>query len=220
MDDPGISTREHVHALRGLARLNRVSRIERTVLRALKPFLGQEPLSVLDIAAGSGDLIASLAERTSNHNIRFTGCDISATACEQMRASFEQLCNSASDRLSIVRCDALSDPLPRGHDIVMCHLFLHHLSEPDIVRLLGSMREAAGRAVIITDLRRTRRGYALALLASRLLTRSRIVHTDALLSVQGALTNDELRDLAIEAGYAEPCIRNVWPQRMLLLWEA
>lgn len=220
MDDPGISRSDHVRALRGLARLNRVSRIERTVDRALKPFLGQEPLSVLDVAAGSGDLIASLAERTNNHNIRFTGCDISPTACEQMRAGFEQLEKPTTDRLSVARCDALSDPLPRGYDIVMCHLFLHHLSEPDIVRLLSSMRQVAGRAVIITDLRRTRRGYALALLASRLLTRSRIVHTDALRSVQSALTNNELRDLAIEAGYEDPCIRNAWPQRMLLVWEA
>lgn len=220
MDDPGISTKEHVHALRGLARLNRVSRIERTILRALRPYLGEEPLSVLDVAAGSGDLIASLARRTSNDRIRFTGCDISATACDQMRRHFDRLGEPVSARLSMVQCDALSDPLPKGHDIVMCHLFLHHLAEPDIVGLLRKMREAAGRAVIITDLRRTRRGYALALLASRLLTRSRIVHTDALRSVQGALTSNELRDLAIEAGYAEPCIRSVWPQRMLLVREA
>lgn len=220
MDDPGISTRDHVHALRGLARLNRVSRIERTVLRALKPFLGEEPLSVLDVAAGSGDLIASLARRTTGHRLRFTGCDISATACEQMRNNFDRLGETVSARLSAVQCDALSDPLPKGHDIVMCHLFLHHLAEPDIVRLLGSMREAAGKAVVITDLRRTRRGYALALLASRLLTHSRVVHTDALLSVRGSLTSDELRELAIQAGYGKPCIRNVWPQRMLLVWEA
>ncbi|MBL4699421.1 MAG: hypothetical protein JKX70_11375 [Phycisphaerales bacterium] len=82
------------------------------------------------------------------------------------------------------------------------------------------MRESASKAVIITDLRRTRRGYVLAWLASRLLTRSPVVHTDALLSVRGALTTSELHELAISAGYDKPCIRTVWPQRILLTWRA
>jgi 2-polyprenyl-3-methyl-5-hydroxy-6-metoxy-1,4-benzoquinol methylase len=219
MDDPGISTEDHALALRGLARLNRASMIERTVLRALRPYLGEQPLSVLDVAAGSGDLITSLARSTSGYPVRFTGCDISETACRHMRSGFESLGEAFSDRLTSVRLDGLSDPLPQGYDIVMCHLFLHHLSEPDIVHLLSTMRDAARRAVIVTDLRRSRRGYALALLASRLLTRSHVVHTDALLSVRGALTNAELRDLAIRSGYGEPCIQNVWPQRMLLTWK-
>lgn len=225
MDDPGISPGDHDHALRGLARLNRASKIEHTVFNALKPYLheqGDRPLRVLDVAAGSGDLIASLARRTAaaGHDVCFTGCDISATACRHMASNFEKLGDGVSDRLSATRCDALNDPLPQGHDIVMCHLFLHHLDQPDIVRLLRSMRESAHKAVIITDLRRTRRGYALALLASRLLTRSHVVHTDALLSVRGALTGAELADLAKQAGYDDPCIRNVWPQRMLMIWRA
>ena len=225
MDDPGISAGDHDRALRGLARLNRASRIEHTVFNALKPYLpehGDQPLRVLDVAAGSGDLIASLARRTAavGHDIRFTGCDISATACRHMASNFEILGDGVSDRLSATRCDALKDPLPQGHDIVMCHLFLHHLDEQDIVRLLRSMRESARKAVIITDLRRTRRGYALALLASRLLTRSHIVHNDSLLSVRAALNSPELADLANRAGYDDPCIRNVWPQRILMTWRA
>lgn len=222
MDDPGIASGEHDRALKGLARLNRASRIEHTVYRAIEPFLSDEPLSVLDVAAGSGDLISALARRTAaaGYGVEFTGCDISETACEHMRSNFQRLGEPASGRLAAIRCDALRDPLPRGHDIVMCHLFLHHLDDSDIVRLLRSMRESARRGVIISDLRRTRRGYALALLASRLLTRSRVVHTDALLSVRGALTGAELADLSSRAGYAGVCIRNTWPQRMLLTWRA
>jgi len=226
MDDPAISERDHDSALRGLARLNRASRIERTVLMALKPYLkhrpSDQPLRVLDVAAGSGDLVAALAQLTANTGlpVHFTGCDISEHACQRIKDRAATLPESIASRIDALRCDVIHDPLPQGYDIVMCHLFLHHLDEPDIVRLLRAMRESAGSAVIITDLRRTRRGLMLAWLASRLLTRSRVVHTDALLSVRGALSIDELRAMAISAGYNEHCICGVWPQRIQLVWRA
>ena len=42
--------------------------------------------------------------------------------------------------------DALRDPIPAGIDVVLCTLFLHHLTEADAVALLRKMREAARRA--------------------------------------------------------------------------
>lgn len=222
MDDPALSDADHDHALRGLAKLNRAAGIEHTVLNALKPFLNHQPLRVLDVAAGSGDLITALARRTaaSGFPAHFTGCDISDFACQSIRKRASKLAEPLVIRVDATRCDVLHDQLPKGYDIVMCHLFLHHLGDQEIVRLLRTMRESASKAVIITDLRRTRRGYVLAWLASRLLTRSRVVHTDALLSVRGALTTSELHELAISAGYGKPCMRTVWPQRMLLTWQA
>lgn len=222
MDDPVISDSIHDHALKGLARLNRAAGIERTVFKALKPYMSTEPLRILDVAAGSGDLITALARRTARLKIdaHFTGCDISEFACESIRVRASEFPESVSSRIDSTRCNVLHAELPQGYDIVMCHLFLHHLDEQDIVSLLRSMRESARKAVIITDLRRTRRGFFLAFLASRLLTRSAVVHTDALLSVRGALTMSELRELAISAGFDEPCIRTAWPQRILLTWKA
>lgn len=222
MDDPNLSQSEHDHALRGLATLNRASGIERTVLRALMPYLHESPLRVLDVAAGSGDLITGLARRTaaSGSSVHFTGCDISEFACQRVMKRALDLPEPISNRIKSTQCDVLNDQLPQGYDIVMCHLFLHHLADEEIVQLLRAMRESARTAVIITDLRRSRRGYALAWLASRLLTRSRVVHTDALLSVRGALTVSELNKMAISAGYDALCIRRVWPQRILLTWGA
>ena len=222
MDDPAISESDHDHALRGLAKLNRAAGIERTVLNALKPYLNDQPLRVLDVAAGSGDLITALARRTAASGIpaHFTGCDISDFACRSIRERASKLPELVASRVDATQFDVLHNQLPQGYDIVMCHLFLHHLGNQEIVHLLRAMRESASKAVIITDLRRTRRGYVLAWLASRLLTRSPVVHTDALLSVRGALTTSELHELAISAGYDKPCIRTVWPQRILLTWRA
>lgn len=216
MDDPSLDEAAHRRALAGLARLNAASGIAWRVSRELDRRFGDEPLRVLDVAAGSGDLAVRLASRSRGRGRVFATCDISETAC---RATTERA-RAMGLEVEATTVDVLAAPLPAGYDVVMCHLFLHHLDEQDIVRLLASMRAAAGRGVLVTDLTRTRAGYALAWLASRALTRSPVVHTDALLSVRGALTVDELRGLAGEAGLGEARIRRVWPERMMLWCEA
>jgi hypothetical protein len=100
----------------------------------------------------------------------------------------------------------------------MCTLFLHHLSHDEGLHLLQKMRNAARRAVLIDDLRRTRRGYALAWLGCHLLTRSPIVRVDGPMSVQAAYTVAEARQLASEASFVGAAITTHWPQRFLLQW--
>jgi hypothetical protein len=114
--------------------------------------------------------------------------------------------------------DVLAEPLPAEYDAITCSLFLHHLSEADAVSLLRAAAGAA-RLVLISDLRRSRSGYALAWMACRLLTRSRIVHVDGPLSIAAAFTPAELRELALRSGLAGAQVSRRWPQRMLLKWD-
>ncbi len=214
MDDPEIDQHEHARALRGLARLNRLSMIERTVWNTLGRITRPGPVRVLDLAAGSGDLVVALAAKARKQGfpMRFAASDISAFACDQIRRRAE----ARGLEIGVVCLDVLAEEIPRGYDVVMCHLFLHHLDEPDIVSLLEKMRNTAKTAVCITDLVRSRTGYLLASVASRVVTRSAVVHTDALLSVRAAMTPGELAGLASRAGMTDARIRRVWPERMLL----
>jgi SAM-dependent methyltransferase len=123
--------------------------------------------------------------------------------------------------LILCRSDVLAEPPAGRYDVVMCSLFLHHLADDQAIRLLASMRERAQQAVLVQDLRRSRRGWLLARLASRLLTRSDVVRYDALRSVEGAFTAAELGFLAGRAGlnslHTRVDVR--WPERLLLAWE-
>jgi SAM-dependent methyltransferase len=222
MDDPSLPAAEHDAALRGLARLNRVARsswilwprLERLARRANS---AGRALQVLDVATGSGDLPLAMAARARRRrlDIGWTLCDISAHALAHARARAAAI----GVAVTTVTLDAVVDPLP-ATDVATCSLFVHHLDPPQVVALLGAMRRAARCAVGIADLDRSRLGFSLAWLASRSLTRSPIVHADALLSVRAAFTADELTGFADAASLHGAAIDSAWPARWRLWWDA
>jgi hypothetical protein len=84
---------------------------------------------------------------------------------------------------------------------------------------LRHMAAAARVAVGVTDLDRTHRGLLLAWLGSRVLSRSRVVHFDAIASVRAAWTPGEIQQIAEEAGLHTPRIERCWPARWTLWWK-
>jgi 2-polyprenyl-3-methyl-5-hydroxy-6-metoxy-1,4-benzoquinol methylase len=218
MDDPQLGAEDHVRALRGLSRIYRASRTGHVIwdMIAAEARAAARPVRVLDIATGGGDLPLDLARRarTAGVAMQITGCDVSPTAVTFARERAER------ERLAVnfIRLDVLREPLPDAYDVLTTGLFLHHLARPEAVDLLRRMGAAAGRAVLVDDLRRSRTGLWLAWLATRVLSRSPIVRTDGPLSVRAAFTPLELGDLARDAGLEGADIRLHWPQRQLLVW--
>jgi 2-polyprenyl-3-methyl-5-hydroxy-6-metoxy-1,4-benzoquinol methylase len=224
MDNPELQKSLHDQALAGLRRINRWSRTGAAVWTGIRDLLKSDsagqPLTILDLACGSGDMALWLARRLQQFNCRFLihGVDISSTA---VAAATQQAATAAIDGLSFHQCDVLQDafPLPR-YDVVMNSLFLHHLEAPEVVRVLQRMATAAGKRVVIDDLRRTRLGYFLAWTGCRLLSRSPIVHFDGPVSVEGAFSDTEILQLARQAGLSSARLQHHWPQRFLLTWQS
>ncbi|RLT22818.1 MAG: hypothetical protein DWI29_00105 [Planctomycetota bacterium] len=73
MDDPSLNGATHRHALAGLRRINWLSQSDRTVwkeiLRQARANSGERPLTILDIAAGGGDLAIRLASRAERDGV-------------------------------------------------------------------------------------------------------------------------------------------------------
>ena len=80
------------------------------------------------------------------------------------------------------------------------------------------MADAAERLVLVNDLNRSRFNLGLVTTASRLLTRSRIVHHDGPASVRAAFTMAEALQLAVQAGLANAEVAPQFPCRWLLKW--
>lgn len=220
MDDPTLDEVSHRQALRGLARVNAVSRtaqvIGKTVIRQLGADLSQR-LRLLDVACGGGDVTIGIARWAEQHGLAMdvVGCDLSPVA---VKDATENAARRESD-VTFMQRDVLQEGLPEGFDVIVCSLFLHHLSKDDAGTLLREAREKAGRLVVVSDLIRSRWGYFLAWWGCRILTRSYVVHFDGPISVRAALTIAELEQLASEAGMQSARIVRSWPARMCLVWK-
>lgn len=220
MDDPALPAADHDRALAGLARLNALARSAALVWPAVRDELRiaraeGRVASVLDVATGSGDIPAALGRlaRREGLEARWIAVDASAHALARARRRAEE----SGLRLECLQADA-TQPLPVQAEVVICSLFVHHLSHRQAVSALGSMAAAATRRLAVSDLRRSVPGLALAWAASRALSRSSVVHFDATASVRGALSERELAGIALEAGLSGATVRRAWPQRMVLEW--
>ena len=205
-----------MRALQGLRRLNIASGVTGQLWRQIVTYRGVRPggrLRVLDVACGGGDVAFGLWKRAQQRGIEMelVGLDHSPTACEQA----SQRCRVAGASVTFERTDAVRSPLPGGFDVVMCSLFLHHLPRQDAVLLLAKMSEA-GRLLIVSDLRRSAIGYAVAHAACRMVTRSPIVHYDGPQSVANAFSVSEVAALCDEAGLSGAIVRCAWPWRLMI----
>jgi len=218
MDDPQLDDGAHFRALAGLGRLNRLAGTARRLWSELRREpAGADPVRVLDVACGGGDVALDLARlaRGAGRVFRCDGCDLSAAAVRFATESARRLGGDSE----FFPLDALRDPFPPGYDFLVTSLFLHHLDDGDVTALLARMAASARRGILVSDLERTGGGFVLAWLVPRVVSRSRIVHYDGPVSVRGAYRRDEIRALAGAAGLEGFTLVRTWPERFLLRWQ-
>ncbi|MFK7790120.1 MAG: methyltransferase domain-containing protein, partial [Phycisphaeraceae bacterium] len=217
MDDPALPEQEHALALKGLRRINAISRTAAVLLHQLVRLMGDDPSQprrILDVACGDGDTTMMLVKLASKHGLpwQVSGCDISERAVSFARKRAIDLKVDSP----FYQADALRDLDVQGYDAVVNSLFLHHLEDQQIVAFLRRLQDA--QHVVISDLVRSRRAYATTWLGVRLLSRSQVVHVDGPLSVRAALTKNEMCELAGQGGLTGATIQSSWPMRQLLVW--
>jgi SAM-dependent methyltransferase len=219
MDDPNLNPVQHERALQGLSRLNAISRSTRILWRPIVQLARQKggKLRVLDVATGAGEVLLDLWQKASRAGIRLEilGTDVNPHAVELARERAAQ----RKIPVDFSVCDAVTDELPSGFDVVISSLFFHHLAEDQAATLLQKMADAACHLVLVNDLHRSRTGLVLVATASRVITTSRVVHVDAVRSVRAAFTVSEMRLLADVVGLEGATVEHRWPCRFLLSWE-
>ena len=220
MDQPGLDPKEHAKALMGLRRINAISRCSAGLFRPIEALAitqPAKPLRVLELACGGGDTAIDLALMAKRKGllVDIHACDLNPEAVEIARTNAMR----RQAALTVFTADALAKPTDHNtFDVVYCTLFAHHLDELDVVRLLEVMALRSRKLVLVDDLIRSRLGFALAWIGTRLLSRSWVVHTDGLLSVRAALQPDEMKSIAMQAGLNNAQIKRSWPERYLLNW--
>jgi ubiquinone/menaquinone biosynthesis C-methylase UbiE len=173
-------------ALADLRRINRwfggIATTTRMIERVAEA-TGQKRLSLLEVAAASGDVPQKARER-----LRRVGVELAITLLDRAPSHLR-------NGLPKVAADALALPFrDRSFDLVGCGLFAHHLEPHEVVQFVNEGLRVARAAVLINDL--VRHPVHLALVYAGLpLFRSHFTHHDAPASVRAAYTRDEMRDL-------------------------
>jgi 2-polyprenyl-3-methyl-5-hydroxy-6-metoxy-1,4-benzoquinol methylase len=171
----------------------------------------------LDVGCGGGDVPLAC-----HHLARSRGVELDLTVLDQSATALAHASARAAAAQVALRCveaDVSAAELRGPFDVVTCSLLLHHLPRPVAGKLLAKMAAAARLLVVVQDLRRCVPGYAAAWLASRLVTRSKVVHHDGPVSVRAAFTPAEAREMARDAGLNDVEVTTKFPWRWVLVWE-
>jgi ubiquinone/menaquinone biosynthesis C-methylase UbiE len=203
-----------------LAELRRVNRwlgdraaLKNSLLREIKEKNLQE-FSVLDVGAGSGELLRVIAGEARRHGreAKLCGLDFNQISARSIKAESMDF-----KEISAVRGDALRLPFAgKTFDYAICSLFTHHLKDEMIVETLREMSRVSRRKIFVIDLHRHPVAYYLYTTLGKIFLHNRLVRHDGALSILRSFKPDEMEDLARKAGLENALVERHFPFRLVL----
>lgn len=216
MDDPGVARQPLSRALGFIRWINARMGGTRALLSHLRtwsiahrwPRVGEGVVTLLDVGTGSADIPVSARAWAlrEGFDLRVTGIDLHDTTLELARAYVARQRPEVRAGIDLRKADALAlDGVfaPGAFTYAHAGMFLHHLTEGDIVRVLRSMDRAAARGVVWNDLHRSRVGCAATWLMT--LPCNHMVKHDARASVRAGFDRRDALRLAAEAAGVWTC---------------
>lgn len=217
IDTGDYTPEEYAEALRELRLINRYigeyHSLKNSLLTDIKRS-GAKEFSVLDIGAGSGELLR-LAAKFANKNsmtANLTGVELNTDAAKQILSESREF-----TQITSVRTNALELPFAdKTFDYAMCSLFTHHLTNIDIVRALKEMRRVSRLGIYVIDLHRHPIAYFLYTTIGKIFLKGRLVRHDGALSILRSFKPEELMQLAQDAGLKNFTVKRHFPFRLIL----
>tara|TARA_R110000868_G_scaffold338866_1_gene599604 strand:+ start:508 stop:1221 length:714 start_codon:yes stop_codon:yes gene_type:complete len=163
MDDFSINGKILHRTLDTLANINKWLGGNKVTLNGLKKVLKyhpkKEPLTIIDLGCGSGDMLRKVASfgKKGGYTFRLIGIDANKDAMVYAR----QLSKNYPE-ISFTDCDVFSEEFESlTYDVVLSTLFLHHFDENQIINLLSSLKKRAKLGIVVNDLHRHPMAYYL-----------------------------------------------------------
>lgn len=197
-------------SLADLRRINRWfggARTTTELLRRVARESGRRELSLLEVAAGSGDVPASARRTLAREGVTVSPTLLDRSAIHMNGESRKVV----GDALALPFCDA-------AFDVVGCSLFAHHLEAEQVGEFVREALRVCRVAVVINDL--VRNPVHLALIYAGLpLFRSRITRHDSVASVWNSHTPQEFYDLVCGLGSRVEISRHYLFRMGVIVWK-
>jgi ubiquinone/menaquinone biosynthesis C-methylase UbiE len=216
LDKGDYSAEEYEGCIVELQRVNRWLGDARALRGSLLKEIEQAGLtsfSVLDVGAGSGELLRVVGEwaRQTNREARLTGVELNARSA---RAIVEE---SSDFEIRGVRGDAFRLPFADDEfDYAICSLFTHHFKNDQVVEILRELSRVARRKIFVIDLHRHPVAYYFFTTVARLFLHNRLIREDGALSILRSFTPDELAELGKRAALNNIRVNRHFPYRLVL----
>lgn len=217
LDKGDYTPEEYEGCLVELRRVNRwlgdASALRRSVLPEILRD-GAKEFSLLDVGAGSGELLREAARwaRGGGKRARLAGVELNERSARSIGEESGEF-----DEIVAFRADALRLPFAEGaFDYVMCSLFTHHFRDEGVMEVLRELARVSRRRIFVIDLHRHPVAYYFYTTAGRLFLHNRLIREDGALSILRGFTPDELRRLAERAGLRRVRVERRFPFRLVL----
>jgi ubiquinone/menaquinone biosynthesis C-methylase UbiE len=217
MDTGDYTPEEYERFLKDIAYINRNlgdnAAIEKTLLAEIE-LLDLKEFSVLDLGAGSGEMLRFIAEFAAKTNRRafLVGLDLHWQSLQTMRRESVRF-----DEINPLRADALHLPFDdNSFDYCISSLFTHHLTDDQVVEVLSEMNRIARRGIFSIDLHRHPIAWILYKLFCWSHGISPMVRYDGSLSIRRSFKAAELLGFATKAGIQSAMIKEYAPYRLVL----
>ncbi len=197
--------------------INRYLGDNRTLGKSLFGKIKQSNLSkfsVLDVGAGSGEMLRAVARfaRKTNRNAKLFGLELNERSAKAILNESKKF-----SEINSIRADALRLPFAdKSFDYAICSLFTHHFSDENIVEILKEMNRVSRREIFVIDLHRHELAYLLYKIFCFVFRISPLVRHDGLLSILRSFKPLELGMLAQKAGLKNAEVQRYFPFRLAL----
>lgn len=179
------------------------------MVRKVAGHTGTRTLTLLEVASGAGFVPRAVKRRMAKD-------DVTLEISMLDRAQSHLPSNGPPTFVG----DALALPFPDNcFDLISCGLFLHHLDPAQVLRFARESLRVAKKAVLISDLIRSRMHLVLTHIGLPLF-RSPITWHDAPASVRAAYTRQEVHEMLKDCGARKVEIGTHYLYRMgVILWK-
>jgi SAM-dependent methyltransferase len=202
MDGP-CTYEEFRACLHDLAKVNRFTRAYRPTLDFLDRVAARrdlpQPLRILDVGSGGGDMLRQVAEWAERRGIavELTGVDLNPYSRQAAREF--GMGEPGASGIRWITGDVF-DYVPSGKiDVVLSALFTHHLSSADVVRFLAWMEKKAQVGWFVNDVQRSARAARWFRVLPVMMRWHRFVRHDGPVSLRRAFRENDWRRMLAAA---------------------
>ena len=187
--------------------------LRKTLLRDIETKNLKE-FSVLDVGAGSGELLREIAKfaRTTKRKAKLHGLELNAVSVKSIQTE-----SADFPEIKSIRGTAFSLPFAdKSIDYTICSLFTHHFTDENVTEILREFSRVSRLGIFVIDLHRHPIAYALYKGFCFFCGISKMVLEDGSLSVLRGFKPNELKGLGEKANLENISVERHFPFRLVL----